>query len=66
MNRNIIEMKNIVKSFYIGTPNQLNILKDIDITIKEGEFVAIVGASGSGKRGCAVGPVRFQSSAPRP
>ena len=49
MNRNIIEMKNIVKSFYIGTPNQLNILKDIDITIKEGEFVAIVGASGSGK-----------------
>jgi putative ABC transport system ATP-binding protein len=49
LNRNIIEMKNIVKSFYIGTPNQLNILKDIDITIKEGEFVAIVGASGSGK-----------------
>jgi putative ABC transport system ATP-binding protein len=42
-------MKNIVKSFYIGTPNQLNILKNIDITIKEGEFVAIVGASGSGK-----------------
>ena len=49
MNRNIIEMKNIVKSFYIGTPNQLNILKNIDIIIKEGEFVAIVGASGSGK-----------------
>lgn len=49
MNRNIIEMKNIVKSFYIGTPNQLNILKNIDITIKEGEFVSIVGASGSGK-----------------
>ncbi len=49
MNRNIIEMKNIVKSFYIGTPNQLNILKNIDITIKEGEFVSIIGASGSGK-----------------
>jgi len=49
LNRNIIEMKNIVKSFYIGTPNQLNILKNIDITIKEGEFVSIVGASGSGK-----------------
>ena len=42
-------MKNIVKSFYIGTPNQLNILKNIDITIKEGEFVAIIGASDSGK-----------------
>lgn len=49
MNKNIIDMKNIVKSFYIGTPNQLDILKNIDITIKEGEFVAIVGASGSGK-----------------
>lgn len=49
MNDNIIEMKDIVKSFYIGTPNQLDILKNIDITIKEGEFVSIVGASGSGK-----------------
>ena len=49
MNENIIEMKNIVKSFYIDTPNQLDILKNIDIKIKEGEFVAIVGASGSGK-----------------
>ena len=49
MSESIIEMKNIVKSFYIGTPNQLDILKNIDITIKEGEFVAIVGASGSGK-----------------
>lgn len=49
MKRNIIEMRNIVKSFHVGTPNQLNILKSIDITIKEGEFVSIVGASGSGK-----------------
>ncbi|MCE5221148.1 MAG: ABC transporter ATP-binding protein [Clostridium sp.] len=45
----MIEMKNIVKSFYVGTPNQLDILKNIDITIKKGEFVSIVGASGSGK-----------------
>lgn len=46
---NIIEMKNIVKSFYIGTPNELNILKGINIDVKKGEFVSIVGASGSGK-----------------
>ena len=44
-----MEMKNIVKSFYIGTPNQLNILKNIDINVKKGEFVSIVGTSGSGK-----------------
>ena len=49
MSESIIEMRNIVKSFYIGTPNQLDILKNIDINIKKGEFVSIVGASGSGK-----------------
>lgn len=40
LNEKIIEMKNIVKSFYIGTPNQLDILKNIDITIKDGKIVA--------------------------
>ncbi|MGN2336556.1 ABC transporter ATP-binding protein [Clostridium cagae] len=49
MSNNIIEMNNIVKSFYIGTENQLDILKNIDINVKEGEFISIVGASGSGK-----------------
>lgn len=49
MSEDIIVMKNIVKSFYIGTPNQLNILKNIDINVKKGEFVSIVGTSGSGK-----------------
>lgn len=45
----IIEMKDIVKSFYIGTPNQLDILKGIDIKVKKGEFISIIGTSGSGK-----------------
>lgn len=49
MNKNIIEMNSIVKSFYIGTPNELNVLKGIDISVKEGEFVSIIGQSGSGK-----------------
>jgi len=49
LSESIIDMRNIVKSFYIGTPNQLDILKNIDINIKKGEFVSIVGASGSGK-----------------
>lgn len=49
MNNNIIEMRNITKSFFIGKVNQLDILKSININIKKGEFVAIVGASGSGK-----------------
>jgi len=49
MKQNIIEMQNIVKKFYIGTPNELTILKGMSLHIAEGEFVSIVGASGSGK-----------------
>jgi putative ABC transport system ATP-binding protein len=49
MNKNIIEMHNIHKSFYIGQENELEILHGLDLVVKEGEFVSIVGASGSGK-----------------
>lgn len=45
----LIDMKNIVKRYYIGEPNELEILHRIDVKIYEGEFVAIVGESGSGK-----------------
>lgn len=45
----IIDMQGIIKRFYIGQPNELTILKNIDLTVREGEFVSIVGASGSGK-----------------
>lgn len=47
--KTVIDMKGIKKRFYIGTPNELEVLKGIDIKVYEGEFVAIVGASGSGK-----------------
>lgn len=45
----IITLKGISKKYFIGTPNELEVLKGIDLTVYEGEFVAIVGASGSGK-----------------
>ena len=44
----LIEVKNLKKSYPVGDMN-LNILKGIDITIENGEFVAIMGPSGSGK-----------------
>ncbi len=47
--RKMIEMEGIVKQYYIGTPNELEVLHGIDLTIDEGEFLSIVGASGSGK-----------------
>ncbi len=49
MDNNIIEMTNVTKSFFIGKPNQLDILKNINLNVKKGEFIAIIGASGSGK-----------------
>ena len=45
----MINMRGIVKRFYIGQPNELEILHGIDLDVTEGEFLSIVGASGSGK-----------------
>ncbi len=49
MKKPVIECKNIVKRFYIGQPNELEILHGLDLTVNMGEFVSIVGESGSGK-----------------
>ena len=49
MNDTIIQMRNIVKRYYIGQPNELEVLHGVDLTVERGEFVSIVGASGSGK-----------------
>ena len=45
----IIDAKDIYKRFYIGQPNELEILHGISLKVYKGQFVAIVGASGSGK-----------------
>ncbi len=44
----MISLKNINKSYKIAK-EEMPILKNIDLTIKEGEFLAIMGPSGSGK-----------------
>ena len=49
MEKVIINLEHIVKRFYVGKPNELEILHGIDLKVYEGEFVSIVGASGSGK-----------------
>ncbi|MEG9499984.1 MacB family efflux pump subunit [Mannheimia indoligenes] len=45
---NLIEIENLNKYFGLGE-NQAHILKNINLTIEQGDFVAIIGASGSGK-----------------
>lgn len=45
---NIISMQNINKS-YQTADKPLHVLKDISLTVKKGEYLAILGPSGSGK-----------------
>ena len=44
----ILKFENVSKSFGQGT-HRTNVLKDIDLEVKDGEFVAILGFSGTGK-----------------
>lgn len=48
LEKNIIKIVNLSKTYKIGEM-EVPALKSIDLTINEGEFVAIMGASGSGK-----------------
>ena len=45
----MIQLVDIHKSYNIGKPNELHVLKGINLSIADGEFVSIMGASGSGK-----------------
>lgn len=46
--KSIIKINQVHKSYVMGT-NSLHVLKGVDVDIKQGEMVSIMGASGSGK-----------------
>ncbi len=48
MAKEILSMKNITKVYQMGEEENV-VLKGIDLTVSEGEFLAILGPSGSGK-----------------
>jgi lipoprotein-releasing system ATP-binding protein len=45
----IIRLDKICKSYNIGLPSETEVLHDIDLAVRQGEFVALMGPSGSGK-----------------
>lgn len=45
----LIEIKNLYKTYKDGRPNATKALSDINLQIKEGEMVAVMGTSGAGK-----------------
>ena len=48
MPSSLVHLTNIFKSYSIG-PSTVSVLKNVDLSVKNGEFVAVMGPSGSGK-----------------
>ena len=49
MNEAVLELRDLRKSYHSGKPNQIDVLVDAQMTLKEGEIVALVAPSGAGK-----------------
>lgn len=49
MNDAVLKLRNLRKSYNNRKPNQIDVLVDAQMTLKEGEIVALVAPSGAGK-----------------
>jgi len=48
MDKNLIRLENLIKTYHIGE-TEVRALRGVTYNVREGDFVAIMGASGSGK-----------------
>ncbi len=49
MSKPMLELHGIVKTYNNGKPNEINVLRGADLTVDQGEVVALVAPSGAGK-----------------
>jgi lipoprotein-releasing system ATP-binding protein len=45
----VVQLHGVRKAYNLGMPNETEVLHGIDLTVRQGEFCAVVGPSGSGK-----------------
>ena len=45
----MLEVKNVYKTFNPGTVNARTALNNMNITLKDGDFVTVIGGNGAGK-----------------
>lgn len=45
----VLRLEKVCKSYNVGSPVEVEVLHDIDLTLERGAFVALIGPSGSGK-----------------
>ncbi len=45
----MLEIKNVWKTFNAGTVNEKVALRDVSLTLKDGDFVTVIGGNGAGK-----------------
>lgn len=45
----MLEIRNVRKTFYPNTPNEVRALQGVDLAIESGSFVVVIGTNGSGK-----------------
>lgn len=48
-NTPVLSLKGLTKQFNKGTPNQNTILNDLNLEVKKGDFITIIGGNGAGK-----------------
>ena len=45
----MLKIKNVCKTFNIGTINEKKALNNLNLELKEGDFATIIGGNGAGK-----------------